>query len=990
MQLTFDAPGYLWMLMLLPVVAIYGYRHLQSLGRLRCVLAVLLRVAVIAAVVLAIAGASLAWTTDRVSVMYVLDQSESIDLDQRERMYEYARRNAAEHRSASREDLAGVIVFGADASIEVPPFHDDLPSVSGRSQVEIRTDATNLEQALTLAAASMPTDTRRRIVVFTDGNETHGQVEKVASPIIASGIGIDFVAVSPQAGADVIVERIDMPTEIRTGQPLEARVVIENIVRSVGASATSYDLAGSGDSQESTNTKNGSVKGRLRITRKFNGEEELLTEQTVAVAPGKNVFPLRHTITRPAPYTYSAQFIADSAEGDSRPQNNRSSTFVNVRGKSRVLLIEPAKESEDWTKFVNMLRDESIEVTVQPSDATFTSLAELQAYDAVILANVPRISGDSANTISQFTDDQISLLVRNTQQLGAGLLMIGGPDSLGAGGWTGTELETAMPVDFEIKNSKVNAVGALSLVIDSSGSMDGEKMVLCKAAARAAVMMLGPSDSLGIISFDSAPHEVIPMQKVGQRSHMLPMIGRIRPGGGTDMFPAMRQAFAQLTRADASVKHMIVLTDGQTNPGDFLGLVQEMKDAGITVTSVAIGQGADVDLLRRIANAGGGKLYHVISPKAIPQIVMRESRRVSRPLIFESGEGVQPQITYSHELLAGIDTPPPIHGYVMTTMKDSPLAQSLITAPGPQETNHPVLAVWQYGLGRSAVLTTDGGQRWANDWNAWSGDAKLVSQLVRWLMRPAGDTGQFSLATIVRDDGVEVVVNALDSQDQFLNFLEPAGSVLGPDLQPIPLTFRQTSPGRYVGTFTTDQAGNYFIQVVPDASSAPLTTAVTVSASKEYRARQTNVPLMDRVAKSQVGNASGGEVVRLNEADADRPLDLNPYRGGLAAIGSIRDAWPMLVLLACCLFFADVMVRRIAPRFGWFKQLLSFTAADPDSATANVDRLDALRQAKNRAHAGESVPAFDRSPVEPAAGEKEKELSYGERLLRAKQNARRS
>lgn len=990
MQITFDASGYLWLLMLLPVVAIYGYGHLQSLGRLRCVLAILLRVAVMGAVVFAIAGARLSWTTDRVSVMYVLDQSESISVSQRERMYDQARRNAAEYRSVSREDLAGVILFGADASIEVPPFQDDLPSISGRRQIAIRTDATNLEQALTLAAASMPTDTRRRIVVFTDGNETQGQVEKVAAPIIASGIGIDFVAIAPQAGADVIVERIDMPTEIRTGQPLEARVVIENIALVKRDSAVAANLDEAGNAEEPAESKSGAVKGRLRITRKFNGEEELLAEQTVEVAPGKNVFPLRHTITRPAPYTYSAQFIADAAADDSRPQNNQSSTFVNVRGKSRVLLIEPAKKSEDWAKLVDMLREESIEVTIQSSDATFTSLAELQAYDAVVLANVPRVGGDSANAISQFTDDQISLLVRNTQQLGAGLLMIGGPDSFGAGGWTGTELETAMPVDFEIKNSKVNAVGALSLVIDSSGSMDGEKMVLCKAAARAAVMMLGPNDSLGVTSFDSAAHEVIPMQKIGQRSHMLPMIGRIRPGGGTDMYPAMRQAFAQLVRADASVKHMVVLTDGQTSPGDFLGLVKQMKDAGITVTSVAIGEGADVNLLRQIANSGAGKLYHVISPKAIPQIVMRESRRVSRPLIFESGAGVQPQITYSHELLEGVDTPPPIRGYVMTTMKDSPLAQLLITAPGPQEVNQPVLAVWQYGLGRSAVLTTDGGQRWASDWNGWSGGAKLLSQLVRWLMRPAGDTGQFSLATIVGDDGVEVVINALDAEDRFLNFLEPAGSVLGPDLQPIVLNLNQTSPGRYAGTFPTAQAGNYFIQVIPDASSAPLTTAVTVSASKEYRARQANTPLMDRVANSQTDKSSGGEVVRLSDAIGDEPIGLNPYRSGLAAIGSIRDAWPMLVLLACCLFFVDVMVRRIAPRFGWIQQLLTSGVTTSDGDTAHVERLDALRQAKNRAVTGKSAAAtINQSPVKPAAEEVE-ELSYSERLLRAKQNARRS
>lgn len=421
---------------------------------------------------------------------------------------------------------------------------------------------------------------------------------------------------------------------------------------------------------------------------------------------------------------------------------------------------------------VDQLRKADIEVTIQTSDGLFGSLAELQAYDAVILAGVPRTSGDSAESISAFSDDQIEMLVRNTQQLGCGLLMIGGPEAFGAGGWAGTILEEAMPVDFEIKNLKVAAVGALQLVIDSSGSMQGEKMTLCKAAAIEAAKALQPTDMIGVIAFDSTPREVVPLQKVAGRSHIVPKIARIAADGGTDLFPAMEKGFLSLRKADASTKHMIVLTDGQTPPNRFRELATRMKADGITVSGVAVGPDADVNLMRQIASIGGGKVYHVLSPKAIPKMLMREARRVSRGLIHEDSAGFAPEITFPHTILSGLDSPPPsLSGFVMTTPKSNPLVQTVMTSPVPIGQENPLLAVWQYGLGRSAVLTTDAGERWATNWVAWPGYEKLFEQLVRWLMRPSGDTGKFNIATQFRDGEVQVVVNALDQSDDFLNFL---------------------------------------------------------------------------------------------------------------------------------------------------------------------------------------------------------------------------
>ena len=376
---------------------------------------------------------------------------------------------------------------------------------------------------------------------------------------------------------------------------------------------------------------------------------------------------------------------------------------------------------------------------------------------------------------------------------------------------------------------------------------------------------------------------------------------------------------------------------------------------------------------------------------------MRETRRVSRPLIFENPDGVNPLRDQDHALLSGVGTPPPIRGYVMTTLKESPLAQSLFVAPGPQAEVNPLLAVWQYGLGRTAVLTTDTGQRWATDWSTWSGSANLYAQLLRWLMRPAGDNGKLTVNAMLRDGEVQIVVDALDADDDFLNFLQPVASVLDPQMQPIPLALRQTAPGRYVGSFVPQTSGSFLIHVSMDDASRPITTAVMVSASREYQARATNVALMNRLVSPHDRDTPAGIVVDMQQnfdGDSDS-LPLDPFRDGLSAIRATRDVWPLLVVFGCCLFLADVTVRRIAIRFeglAMFQLLRSSQLESTTGDSSRIARLDALRQAKRDAikppPLTQPAPTPASQPAPSGSGSSTgEELSYGERLLRAKRNA---
>ncbi|TWU55072.1 VWA domain-containing protein [Rubripirellula reticaptiva] len=999
-RLGFDHPGYLWLLLALPLLWWVGFASLAVLGSVRRALTLLLRTVVWTAIVFAIAGVQMVWVSDRVTVMYLLDQSESIPAAKRQVMLDYVIRNVRRHRDEVRKDRAGIVVFGRDAAIEIPPYDDNIPQLRRLESLGGRTDATNLESAINLAKASMPEDTSRRLVIVTDGNENVGQARSLAARVADSGIGIDVVPVVLESANEVLVEKIDLPNNIRKGQPFEARVVLNN-----------YSDNGSAEP----------VRGTLRVKQSVGGEETLLLEEAITLDSGKNVFPLRHQIEQPAAYIYDAEFVPATEDDDGLVQNNNATAYTYVRGKGRVLLIQERSRIGDFDLMIQALRDGNIEVVTQASDELFGSLAELQAYDAVILAGVPRVSGETSDQITSFTDEQIEMLVSNTQQLGAGLLMIGGPEAFGAGGWVGTKLEESMPVDFKIKNTKIQAVGALALIMHASEMADGNHWQ--KVIAKASIEQLGPSDYAGVLHWTMRGDSWMWGGKNGllevgsNRKAMLAALGRMTPGDMPQFDPAMRMAVAGLARTPASVKHCIIISDGDpTDPSP--ATIKSFKDNNITISTVAVASHGLTESrrLQQIAQATGGKYYAVANGRALPRIFQREARRVSRPLVYEPPGGALPEVIFPHPMLDGIDrTLPNVTGFVLTQTKDSPLAQVLIQSPKPDAPeNATILAVWTYGLGRTAVLTTDAGTKWASDWTGWGEYDKFYAQLVRWLMRPTGDTGKFTIATQIRDGQVQVVVNALTGEDAFLNFLDMNATALGPDLKPIPLRMRQTAPGRYLGEFAADGSGSYFVNVIPGPGAAPLTTGVTVPYSEEFRVRESNQALIQSLASTTPRGGSAGVVTApLDLQPSEELIDSNSFRGGLSLARSIRDAWPWFVLAACCLFLGDVFVRRVSLNFDWVGKAIKKISGTNDGKDAIVTaRLDTLKRNKEsldeslqkrrssvrfepEATAGrtESVDLDDPTaapqkvaPSENAANAPE-QRSYTERLLEAKRKA---
>ncbi len=941
LELGFDRPEFLWLLLLVPVFWAVSFRTLASLGRLRRLIAIGLRTLVVVLFICALAEIQLQRISEKITVIYVLDQSESIPRPKRELMREYVVQQVHEHRDPRREDRAGVIVFGREAAIEVPPYDDDIPDTGTFESFLERRDATNLESALKLAQASFPEDSAKRIVIVTDGNENLGNASSVAPTLASNGIGIDVVPVRLNTRAEVAVEKVTIPSDIRRGTPFEVRTVLNNFVEPTAEHSTER------------------VRGRLRLTRTLGGREELIGEEPVELPPGKTVLALRHMIDKPAMYTYQAVFIPDNPQDDLMPQNNEASAFTYVRGKGRILLIEDADHVGEFDYLVERLRFMNLEIDVQPSNHLFDSLNELQGYDCVILANVPRSSGDDAASVTSFRDDQIAMLVRNTQQMGSGLIMLGGPNSFGAGGWANTELEAAMPVDFQIKNSQIEAVGALVLMMHASELADGNYWQ--KVVAREAIKALGPMDYCGLLHWDDFAQNAWLwggkqglVRTSGQRQQMLSLLDKMSPGDMPDFEPGMKMALAAFNSVPASVKHMIVISDGDPSP-PFPATVNLYVQAGVKITTVAIGTHGPPGStpLQSLAAATGGQYYVVKDPKVLPRIYQREARRVARPVVKDLDD-VPPQIVYPHEILAGIDgNLPPLSGMVLTTLKENPLVEVAVRSPVPNDPkNSTILAAWTYGLGRTAVVTTDAGHRWASAWTEWENYDKFYSQLVRWAMRPSSDRGKYTIATDVRDGKVRVVITALDQNDEFRNFLDMSGSAVGPDLQPFDFDIRQVAAGRYVGQFDADRAGSYLLTIVPHPGEAPLLSGVNMPYSAEYRDRDTNVGLLQNLVSLRPSGGEPGVLASSDLAAANLQdlLELNPFREDLPKAVSIRDVWPLLMVFTAIVFLADVFVRRVTitadwllPAYRWLQSRFRGRSVDQQVE----QRLERLRSRKD-------------------------------------------
>jgi hypothetical protein len=405
---------------------------------------------------------------------------------------------------------------------------------------------------------------------------------------------------------------------------------------------------------------------------------------------------------------------------------------------------------------------------------------------------------------------------------------------------------------------------------------------------------------------------------------------------------------------------MIIISDGDPTPPT-ASTIKALIDANATVSTVAVGSHGILgsSLMQRIATRTGGKYYVVNNANTLPKIYQREARRIARPLVYEPKPTVSPDVVMQHEMLQGLEGGfPEVSGFVLTSVKESPLVEVILRSPSPSTAeNATILAAWTYGLGKAAVFTTDTGRRWATDWTNWDGYDSFFSQMVRWSMRPSGDTGKFSVATDVQGTKTRVVITAIDKDDEYLNYQTLTGSVLGPNMETIPLAIDQTAPGRYVGEFDSPAAGSYMIRIMPGAGEGMIRTGVNVGYSDEFRDQETDLPLLESLAGLTAKDGAPGKMIdplpgvppNAENPDFDAQLAVDPYRRDMPLAISSQDIWPWLVLVGSCLFLADVFVRRVQISLEWLApawQRFSEVVFRRERQLAPVETMSRLRSRK--------------------------------------------
>jgi len=833
-QLELTRPFWMFGLVVLPVLAYYFARSLVDFARWQRVLSLSSRAIIVVLLVLALAGLTLLKPTHEQFVVFALDKSLSVGDDSRK---------AAESFVAQAGARAGSNRFAKLSFAAEPGL---VRAGSAEPTVQLDDKGTDLAAAIEVAAAAIPPFYVPQIVLLTDGNQTVGDALKAA---LRAGVPIATVPLQTRQDPDVQVSAVSVPPQVQQGEPFNVEVVI--------------------DSNQDEN------EGDIEVYR---GPHKVVSERH-KLKKGENRFRFRQTIEQERLATFT---VRTKGFLDKQLDNNSDFGLVFTAGKPRVLLVESdPKVAKDLTY---ALEEQEMQVDVRPPQGMPDSLADLQNYELLILSNVP------ATALSL---RQMEVARTYVQDLGGGLIMLGGDQSFGLGGYYKTVLEEILPVRSDFEKEKEKPSLAMVLVIDKSGSMGGEKIEMAKEAAKSAVELLGPSDKVGVIAFEGEAYWVSEIHPCSDKAFVLDRISTIEAGGGTMMYPAMEEAYESLHRTVAKLKHVIILTDGISIPGDFEGISQTMAGARITITTVGVGQGADEDLLETIAKIGGGRHCFVEDPFTIPQIFAKETMAASKSAINE--QPFLPQVVRPTQALGEIDfaAAPFLLGYVITRPKAT---SEVILAT---ESGDPLLCWWRYGLGMCVAFTSDAKSRWAAEWLSWPGFSKFWAQVVRHAMRKSEAKG-IVMQVDHKSRHATVSLDSIDPSGRFLNQADTELTVIDPQFTNRKLEMTQTAPGRYVTEFDTPYQGSYHLEFAQKLKGKVLyhqSRGLAVGYPDELRLRPTNTELLQSIARVSGGqfNPKPEAVFARTNRTAQRATPL----------------WPYLVVVAASLFVADVALRRI-------------------------------------------------------------------------------
>jgi len=844
----FAAPRAFLLLAALPWIWWLHVTGYSGLTGLRSVLALLTRFLVVSLFAMLLADPRAVRKSDVLSVIYALDMSDSVGETASDEALSYITRTASEKPA---KDEAGLVVFGRDAGVELPPrITFPFEAVNCR----LARDGTSLQKALSLAAAMLPEENDGRVVLITDGVQTEGNYSSVLDELNTRDIPVDVLPIQYNYEREVWLEKLELPRFVKMGETYEASIILSSLTSGAGT-----------------------------LVLLENGKA--ICEQTVQFKAGKNRYVLPLYLRTPGYYEYVATI--DLPRGhDGWAENNTAINYIYLKGEGRILLVtDPDGDERDWRPLRDALVEAQRVVDVQVAYELPRAPLSLMPYDCIAFVNAP---ADAFDIVQQ------NALREAIRSQGAGFLMVGGKNSFGPGGYHRSPVEEALPVTMDISQKKVLPKGALAIILHTCEFPEGNTWG--KRVAKEALRVLGAQDEVGALAYDYQGGEkwLFPLTPAGEYERLLKIINNAQIGDMPSFANTMKMGLQALKKSDAAAKHMIIISDGDPAPPT-PDVVRDFVASKISVSMVAVFPhgGQDISIMRSIAATTGGRYYFPQDPNLLPSIFIKEAKTLKRSMI--QNKVFLPTIEFPSPILKGLGSLPELRGYVLTTPKAR--ATTILKGPETEEID-PVLATWRFGLGKTAAFTSDLSPNWGAAWVNWEHYVAFVKQLVTDISRVERKTSLHMTAFAAGTSGVVVIEDHHETD----SFLDIETRVSGPREKTEAIRLRQTGPRRYEGVFELWGKGRYRVMAAGagDGRSEKAVGGFVVPYSPEYLRFRSSPIVLEDIARRTGGRILGGD---------EKGEEIFPKERRARA--SSKSIAHLFLILLACLIPIDVGVRRI-------------------------------------------------------------------------------
>lgn len=894
---------------LIPVILIFMYIFLKKCKDLKRsnLVNLISRILIITFIVSGIADITLSIKGKNISTIFILDISDSMS-SFKEKGIDFIDKALEE---MPKNNKAGVVVFGDNAAID--KVMDNKKEYNGIKSAPL-VSATNIEEAVNTSFSLFDKNSSKRIVLITDGEENKGDLLNNIVLLNKENIDLKVYKVSNESGNEVYVENVKVPDNISIGEEFTVTTTIESNVQ---------------------------TKAKLTL---FSGRDKK-AEQQVELQKGTNTFVFKDVQTTGGFKNYRVLIEADE---DTKGINNEYSCFTNVIAPPNILVIQGTENSASGV--IETLKNTSCNYKLVSSSGAPRELNEFLEYKTIVLCNVHKddLNSGFMNNIESYVKDY-----------GGGVVTFGGENSYALGGYRNTALEKILPVNMDKKGKNEVPPISISLIIDKSGSMSGgngavSKLTLAKEAAMNALESLRESDEINVIAFDDKYQNVVEMQSAGNIQDIKEMIGGISLGGGTSIYPALEQGYKAQLNSKGKIKHIVLLTDGQDtfSLSNYTALINNIKNEGMTLSTVSVGEDADGNLLEALALQGGGRHYHTDQYTDIPRIFAREVLLSAGTYIIN--EEFTPSISSNSEILSGIDTKngiPALKGYIGTSIKDN--ATEILTS------NHdePILASYRYGIGKTVSWTSDINGQWSSNYLTWKEGAQLIKNAIYWTIPELSDEGKLSIS----QSGNEALIEFYSDSNLEGSKIKAVYNSESGESGELELT--QEEPGKYTGKVGLKELGFYNFNVREEKDGEVInnyTGAFSLQYSDEYKFNKNKDKINTLVSE-------------VNGSFINNSKDV--FKGELKEAYKKINLTNIFLILALILFFLDIVYRRL--NLDFTKYLKKLKNKKPSK---NKEKITIIEEEESKEKENEgSLDENNIKPQEKKGKKKKKEKTKEEK-----------